>query len=341
MNILLTGGSGYIGSHMAVVLIKAGHSVVLYDNLCNSRSDVLARLARVTEQNIPFVEGDVRDTALLIQTLKLNSIDAVIHFAGLKAVSESVVEPINYYANNIQGTISLLQAMQAATVKTLVFSSSATVYGNPNYLPIDESHPTCATNPYGRSKLQIEEILEDVTKSDLALRIACLRYFNPVGAHESRLIGEDPKGIPNNLMPYLAQVASGKLQHLNIFGDDYQTTDGTGVRDYIHVMDLVEGHLAALNYLSHKNAAFNIFNLGTGRGYSVLEMVKAFEAASGKPVPYKIAPRRTGDIAICYANVDKAASQLGWRAKRTLEEMCTSTWCFQNEISKEVVNNSY
>lgn len=335
MNILLTGGAGYIGSHMTVVLIKAGHRVVLFDNLSNSKPDVLSRLKMVCGQDIHFVEGDVRDTPLLIQTLRLNSIEAVIHFAGLKAVGESMANPIDYYANNIQGTISLLQSMKVVGVKALVFSSSATVYGNPNYLPIDENHPKSATNPYGRTKLQIEEILEDVAKSDSTLRIVCLRYFNPVGAHESLLIGDDPQGIPNNLMPYLAQVAAGKLGQLSIFGDDYETKDGTGVRDYIHVMDLVEGHLAALNCLGKQSVAFNVFNLGTGRGYSVLEMVKAFEIACGKSVPYKIAPRRSGDIAICYANVDKAASQLDWRAKRSIDEMCTSTWCFQNEISKE------
>lgn len=329
MNILLTGGTGYIGSHTAVVLTEAGHRVVLYDNFCNSQPDVVQRLKKITGQLITLVEGDVRDTDRLTETLRTHSIAAVIHFSGLKAVGESVAKPIDYYANNIQGTISLLQAMQATEVKTLVFSSSATVYGDPHYLPIDEDHPTSAANPYGRSKLHIEEILTDVAKSDARWRIACLRYFNPVGAHESGLIGEDPSGIPNNLMPYVAQVATGKLPHLNIFGNDYPTPDGTGVRDYIHVMDLAEGHLAALNYLSTQHSALSTFNLGTGQGYSVLEMVKAFEAASGKPVPYQIAPRRPGDIATCFAKVDKAAEQLNWRAKRTLEDMCSSTWHWQ------------
>lgn len=329
MNILLTGGTGYLGSHAAVVLTEAGHRVVLYDNFCNSQPDVAQRLEKITGQPMKLVAGDVRDTVRLTETLKTHVIEAVIHFAGLKAVGESVALPIDYCANNIQGTISLLQAMQAAEVKILVFSSSATVYGDPQYLPIDEDHPTRVTNPYGRCKLHIEEMLADVALSDETWRIICLRYFNPVGAHESGLIGEDPCGPPNNLMPYVAQVATGKQPYLNVFGNDYATPDGTGVRDYIHVMDLVEGHLAALNYLGIHHSALSTFNLGTGQGYSVLEMVKAFELASGKPVPYKIAPRRCGDIAVCFAKVDKAATQLGWRAKRTLEDMCGSTWRFQ------------
>jgi len=330
MNILLTGGTGYIGSHTAVVLTEAGHRVVLYDNFCNSQPDVVQRLEKITGQPITLVEGDVRDTNRLTETLNTHSIAAVIHFAGLKAVGESVAKPIDYYANNIQGTISLLQAMQATDIKILVFSSSATVYGDPQYLPIDEKHPTSAINPYGRSKLHIEEILVDVAKTDATWRIACLRYFNPVGAHESGLIGEDPSGIPNNLMPYVAQVAAGKLPYLNVFGNDYPTPDGTGVRDYIHVMDLAEGHLAALNYFSTQHSALSTFNLGTGQGNSVLEIVKAFETASGKPVPYQISPRRSGDIASCYAKADKASEQLGWQAKRTLEDMCASTWHWQS-----------
>lgn len=337
MNILLTGGTGYIGSHTAVVLTQAGHRVVLYDNFCNSQPDVVQRLEKITGHPITLVEGDVRDTALLTETLKTHAIAAVIHFAGLKAVGESVAKPIDYYANNVQGTISLLQAMVATDVKTVVFSSSATVYGDPQYLPIDEEHTTSATNPYGRSKLHIEEILADVAKTDSTWRIACLRYFNPVGAHESGLIGEDPSGIPNNLMPYVAQVATGKLPYLNIFGNDYPTPDGTGVRDYIHVMDLAEGHLAALNYLSTQHSALSTFNLGTGQGNSVLEVVKAFEAASGKLVPYQIAPRRSGDIATCYAKADKAAKQLGWRANRTLEVMCASTWHWQSQRKAQSV----
>jgi UDP-glucose 4-epimerase len=326
--VLLTGGMGYIGSHTAVVLAEAGHEVVLFDNLCNSKVSVLDRLETIIGKRLPFIEGDVRDADKLEGALKAHKIDAVIHFAGLKAVGESVEKPIDYYDNNVTGTISLLKAMRAADVKTLVFSSSATVYGDPQYLPLDEAHPTSATNPYGRSKLQIEEILADVAKSDTSWRIACLRYFNPVGAHDSGLIGEDPNEIPNNLMPYIAQVASGKLPKLNVFGDDYDTIDGTGVRDYIHVMDLADGHSAALDFLEQETGWYAI-NLGTGTGYSVLEMVKAFEAASKRSVPYQIAPRRAGDIATCYAKVDKAKQQLGWEAMRSLQEMCASSWKFQ------------
>lgn len=329
MNVLLTGGTGYIGSHTAVVLAEAGHEVVLYDNFCNSSASVIDRLEAITGKSMPFVKSDIRDTALLTQILRARQIDAVVHFAGLKAVGESVAKPIDYYANNVAGTISLLQAMQAAELKTLVFSSSATVYGDPQYLPIDEEHPTSATNPYARSKLHIEAMLADVVNANDAWRIACLRYFNPVGAHESGLIGEDPTGIPNNLMPYVAQVATGKLPHLNVFGDDYPTPDGTGVRDYIHVMDLAEGHLSALNFLSTETG-WHAINLGTGQGYSVLEMVKAFESASGKPVPYKISSRRPGDIAACYAKAAKAARQLNWQAHRTLEDMCASGWRYQH-----------
>lgn len=332
MNILLTGGAGYIGSHTTVLLTEARHKVVLYDNFCNSHSDVINCLEKITGESITLVVGDVRDTTLLIQTIKSYAIDAVVHFAGLKAVGESVAKPIDYYVNNVQGALSLLQAMQTTDVKTLVFSSSATVYGDPQYLPIDEDHPTSAINPYGRSKLQIEEILADVAKSDANWRITCLRYFNPVGAHTSGMIGENPSGIPNNLMPYVAQVAAGTLPHLNVFGNDYATPDGTGVRDYIHVMDLAEGHLAALNFLSNQTG-WHAINLGTGRGYSVLEMVKAFEAASGSPVPYRVVAPRTGDVASCYAKVDKAANQLGWQACRSLEDMCNSTWAWQKVIS--------
>lgn len=338
LNILLTGGSGYIGSHTAVVLQEAGHRVCMYDNFCNSDSAVSQTLEKITGQPFQTIQGDIRDTALLQETLESNQIDAVIHFAGLKAVGESAKIPVDYYANNVQGTISLLQAMQAASnqPRTLVFSSSATVYGDPQYLPIDESHPTKATNPYGRTKLHIEEILGDLARADSSWRIACLRYFNPVGAHPSGLIGENPNGIPNNLMPFVAQVAVGKLKQLNVFGNDYDTPDGTGVRDYIHVMDLAEGHLAALNYLGRTfdaDTATNIhtFNLGTGRGYSVLEMVKAFESASGRAVPFHIAPRRAGDIASCYASTTLAAKELGWTAKRDLQAMCESSWRFQQK----------
>ncbi len=332
MNILLTGGTGYIGSHTATVLADAGHQVVLYDNLSNSSADVVDRLQEITGQRMPFIEGDVRDVALLTDTLRQHDIDSVIHFAGLKAVGESVEKPIEYYANNVQGTINLLQAMRDAGVKRLVFSSSATVYGDPQYLPLDEEHPTSATNPYGRSKLQIEEILADVAVSDPEWRIACLRYFNPVGAHDSGLIGEDPNDIPNNLMPFVAQVAVGKLPRLNVFGDDYPTKDGTGVRDYIHVMDLAEGHLAALEYLQEA-AGWHAINLGTGQGYSVLDMVKAFEQSCGREVPYAITERRPGDIATCYALPEKARKTLGWAARRGLKDMCDSTWKFQQRVS--------
>jgi len=332
MNVLLTGGMGYIGSHAAVVLTEVGHKVVLYDNLSNSKSIVLDRLESITGKRLIFIEGDVRDTPKLEQTLANHKINAVIHFAGLKAVGESVEKPIEYYENNVTGTISLLKAMRPANVKTLVFSSSATVYGDPQYLPLDEQHPTSATNPYGRSKLQIEEVLADLAESDPEWRIACLRYFNPVGAHESSLIGEDPNDIPNNLMPYIAQVASGKLPHLNIFGDDYNTKDGTGVRDYIHVMDLAEGHKSALDFLN-SHTGWHAINLGTGAGYSVLEMVQAFEQVSGENISYKITKRRAGDIAACYAKVEKSSQQLNWRARRGLGEMCRSTWNFQKSTT--------
>ncbi len=330
-NVLLTGGAGYIGSHTAVALAAAGHRVVVYDNFSNSEPAAVQRLAQVLGAPVVVIEGDVRDTALLQRTLLEQKIDAVIHFAGLKAVGESVLKPVDYYANNVQGAISLLQAMQGADCTTLVFSSSATVYGDPHYLPIDEAHPTRATSPYGRCKLHIEEILSDLSVADPSWRLAALRYFNPVGAHASGLIGENPNGIPNNLMPFVAQVAVGKLPQLNVFGNDYDTPDGTGVRDYIHVMDLAEGHLAALKFLM-QHPGLHTFNLGTGRGYSVLEMIKAFEAASGKPVPYTVAPRRAGDIASCYASVEFSAQTLNWRATRSLKDMCESSWKFQQKI---------
>ena len=330
-NVLLTGGAGYIGSHTAVALAAAGHRVVVYDNFSNSEPAAVQRLAQVLGAPVVVIEGDVRDTALLQRTLLEQKIDAVIHFAGLKAVGESVLKPVDYYANNVQGAISLLQAMQGADCTTLVFSSSATVYGDPHYLPIDEAHPTRATSPYGRCKLHIEEILSDLSVADPSWRLAALRYFNPVGAHASGLIGENPNGIPNNLMPFVAQVAVGKLPQLNVFGNDYDTPDGTGVRDYIHVMDLAEGHQAALKFLM-QHPGLHTFNLGTGRGYSVLEMIKAFEAASGKPVPYTVVPRRAGDIASCYASVEFSAQTLNWRATRSLKDMCESSWKFQQKI---------
>lgn len=333
MNILLTGGAGYIGSHAAVVLAQAGHGVVLYDNLSNSRREVAHRVEQIVQRSVPLVEGDVCDTVLLAQVLKDHGIDAVMHFAGLKAVGESVAEPIAYYVNNVAGTISLLQAMRQGGVRTLVFSSSATVYGQPNYLPIDEEHPTSASNPYGRSKLHIEEMLADVAHSDESWHIVCLRYFNPVGAHASGLIGENPRGQPNNLMPYVAQVAAGLRHSLSVFGNDYPTPDGTGVRDYIHVMDLAEGHLAALDFLATQKG-WHAFNLGTGQGHSVLEMVRSFELASGCAVPFSIVSRRPGDVDTTYASAEKARKLLRWEARRSLQEMCASTWLWQGNSEK-------
>ncbi|CAM3809733.1 UDP-glucose 4-epimerase GalE [Polynucleobacter antarcticus] len=325
MNILLTGGMGYIGSHTATLLATAGHQVHIYDNLCNSNIETLARIKKITSKDIAFTHADIRDTKKLTQVLQDENIDAVIHLAGLKAVGESSKNPIDYYANNVQGSISLIQAMQASNIKTLVFSSSATVYGDPVYLPYDEDHPTSPTNPYGQNKLHIEEMLQDLAVSDAAWKIACLRYFNPVGAHESGLIGEDPNGIPNNLMPVIGQVVTGKLSSLNIFGDDYDTPDGTGKRDYIHVVDLAEGHLASLNWLN-SHAGCHAFNLGSGDSYSVLELLHHFEAASGQNIPYQIVGRRLGDLPEYYAKADKAQSLLGWKAKRGLAEICSSSW---------------
>jgi UDP-glucose 4-epimerase len=323
VNILLTGGTGYIGSHTAVVLSQAGHEVVLLDNFCNSDPSVLERLEKILGKALPCIEADVRETDVVEKVLREYKIDAVIHFAGLKAVGESNEKPVEYYANNVQGTISLLQAMNAVGVKKLVFSSSATVYGDPQYLPIDENHPTNPTNPYGRTKLQIEQMLRDLSNSDPEWRIICLRYFNPVGAHESGLIGESPEGVPNNLMPYIAKVASGKLPYLNIFGKDYSTKDGTGIRDYIHIMDLVDGHLVALEYLrAHPN--YEIVNLGTGVGYSVMEIVSEFEAAWNLKIPYKFSCRRSGDIASCIADVSRAEEIFRWTAQRGLSSMCSS-----------------
>lgn len=333
MNVLLTGGTGYIGSHTAVTLTEAGHRVVLYDNLCNSDSSVIDRLARLIGHAPAFVKGDARDTALLTRTLRQYHVDAVIHFAGYKAVGESSEHPLMYYDNNVGGAVSLLLAMQLTNVNMLIFSSSATVYGEPRYLPIDEQHSTFATHPYGRSKLYVETILADTARSDGAWRIACLRYFNPVGAHESGLIGESPCGIPNNLMPYIARVATGELSCLKIFGADYPTPDGSGVRDYIHIMDLAEGHLAALNYLATGTEVFSFFNLGTGQGLSVFDMVSAFEDASGRNIPYQITRRRDGDVASSYASADKAAAALGWHAQRTVSDMCASAWNFQMQSS--------
>ncbi len=329
MKILVTGGAGYIGSHTCVELLEAGHDVVVIDNLCNSSRVSLDRVALLTGRTVSFVEGDIRDPAALMPILERGDIDAVIHFAGLKAVGESVEIPLTYYQNNITGTLALLEAMAETGVKRLVFSSSATVYGDPHALPITEDFPLSASNPYGRSKLIIEEMLRDIQLADPAWNIAILRYFNPVGAHESGQIGEDPRGVPNNLMPYIAQVAAGRLEQLSVFGGDYPTADGTGVRDYIHVVDLAKGHLAALERLQG-DPGLMVHNLGTGKGYSVLEMIRAFEAASQKPVAYRVVDRRPGDIAACYADPGLAFRELGWRAERGLEQMCQDTWRWQS-----------
>ncbi|WP_260293790.1 UDP-glucose 4-epimerase GalE [Sedimenticola hydrogenitrophicus] len=328
MKVLVTGGAGYIGSHTCVELLEAGHQVVVIDNLCNSSRISLDRIADITGRRVSFVEGDIRDRDTVTRIFSRDGIDAVIHFAGLKAVGESVRLPLAYYQNNITGSLTLLESMAAAGVKRLVFSSSATVYGDPVSLPIGEDFALSASNPYGRSKLMIEEMLRDLHAADDAWDISILRYFNPVGAHESGLIGEDPGGIPNNLMPYISQVAAGRLERLSIFGGDYPTADGTGVRDYIHVVDLARGHLAALDKLSGHPGVIT-HNLGTGRGYSVLEMVRAFEQASGRMVPYRIDSRRPGDIAACYADPARASVELGWRAERELEQMCRDSWRWQ------------
>lgn len=327
MKILVTGGAGYIASHTNVVLLNSGYDVVAVDNFSNSNIESVKNVEKITGKTITFYEGDVCDKDILRKIFTENAIDAVIHFAGLKAVGESCAMPIKYYQNNLISTLSLLEVMKEFNVKKFVFSSSATVYGTPERLPIDEECSLSTTNPYGSTKLMIEEILRYVYASDNSWHIVLLRYFNPVGAHESGLIGEDPKGIPNNLMPYVAKVAHGELPYLNVFGNDYDTPDGTGVRDYIHVMDLAEGHLAALEYID--NYGVEPINLGTGVGYSVLDMVKAFEKASGKPIPYKIAPRRPGDIATCYALPDKAKKEIKWSAKRNLDDMCRDLWNFQ------------
>lgn len=332
MNILLTGGLGYIGSHVAVVLAEAGHQVIILDNLHNCKIEVLDRLAKILGNSPAFIQGDVRNQLLVESVLKDQKIDAVMHFAGLKAVGESVQKPLMYYENNVGGTISLLQAMKSCQVKKIVFSSSATVYGIPQYLPLDEKHPTNPESPYGQTKLQIEAILLDLARSEQGWKIIALRYFNPVGAHESGLIGEEPNGIPNNLLPYISQVASGLLPKLKIFGNDYETPDGTGVRDYIHVMDLADGHVCALNYLYNNESEFSIMNLGTGAGYSVLELVKLYQKVSSRKITYEIAARRAGDIASCYANADKADVHMGWKAKRSLEKMCEDSWRWQSSL---------
>jgi UDP-glucose 4-epimerase len=328
MKILVTGGMGYIGSHTCVELLAAGHDVVVVDNLANAKPGVAGRIAAIAGRPVQFEQVDVRDREALEGVFARNGIDGVIHFAGLKAVGESVEQPLRYYDNNVHGTQILVETMIKYGVKTLVFSSSATVYGDPHAVPILEDFPLQATNPYGRSKLMVEQILRDVAVADPAWRIALLRYFNPVGAHESGLIGEDPNGIPNNLMPFIAQVADGRRQQLAVFGDDYPTPDGTGVRDYIHVVDLAIGHVKTLQKLAPAPGLLT-YNLGTGRGTSVLEMVRAFEAASGQPIPYRVAERRPGDIAQCYADPGLAERELGWRAVRGVDAMCADTWRWQ------------
>lgn len=327
--ILVTGGAGYIGSHVCVQLLEQGYAVVVVDNLSNSSALAIERIERISGKSLEFVEADIRDMQSLNGIFATYGITAVMHFAGLKAVGESVAQPLRYYDNNVTGTLHLLECMAKYSVKNLVFSSSATVYGDPASNPIDESFPLSATNPYGRTKLQIEEILRDLYASDSSWNISILRYFNPVGAHHSGLIGEDPSDIPNNLMPFVAQTASGLRDQLSVFGGDYPTKDGTGVRDYIHVVDLAGGHLKALEKLA-QNPGCITHNLGTGQGYSVLEMVAAFEQACGKTIPYQIVARRPGDIAQCYANPARAEAELGWRAEKDLQAMCADAWNWQS-----------
>lgn len=329
MNILVTGGAGYIGSHTIIELLASGHGVVVVDNLSNSSAESLRRVEEITGQSVPFHEFDLRDRARLAELFKSETIDAAIHFAGLKAVGESVERALLYYQNNLESTLTLLDVMQEFDVKKLVFSSSATVYGDPARLPITEDMPLSATNPYGQTKLMIEQILRDVAATRQGWQFTSLRYFNPVGAHPSGRIGEDPSGIPNNLLPFVSQVAVGKRDHLSVFGDDYDTPDGTGVRDYIHVVDLARAHVAALEHLGEPDEC-KVYNIGTGRGTSVLELVKAFETASGKEVPYQITPRRPGDIAACYADPGLAEAELGWRAELTIEDACRDAWNWQS-----------
>ena len=329
MKILVTGGAGYIGSHTCLELLAAGYDVVVVDNLCNSNREGLRRVEELVGKQVVFYELDLRDTAGLHTVFKEHAIEAVIHFAGLKAVGESVQMPLHYYSNNITATLGLCEVMAEHDVKNIVFSSSATVYGDPATVPITEEFPLSATNPYGNSKLFVEQILKDLHTADASWNVGLLRYFNPVGAHVSGRIGEDPNDIPNNLMPYVAQVAVGRLKELSVFGNDYPTPDGTGVRDYIHVVDLAKGHIKAIEKLRSKPGVV-IYNLGTGKGYSVLDMVKAFEKASGRKVPYRITARRPGDIAACYADPAKAKAELGWQAERGIEEMCVDAWRWQS-----------
>jgi UDP-glucose 4-epimerase len=328
MNILVTGGMGYIGSHTCVELLNAGHNVVILDNLSNSDPGVQARIEKITGKPVGFVNADIRDRVAVEAAFDAHKTDAVIHFAGLKAVGESVAQPLRYYDNNVTGSIVLFETMQKFDVRTLVFSSSATVYGDPASVPITEDFPLSATNAYGRSKLMIEEMLRDLARAEPSWHIALLRYFNPVGAHESGLIGEEPQGIPNNLLPYIAQVATGQRAQLSVYGGDWPTPDGTGMRDYIHVVDLAIGHVRTLDKLATSSGVVT-YNLGTGRGNSVLEMVRAFEQASGKSIPYQIVARRPGDIAKCYADPTRARDELGWTATRDIAQMCADSWRYQ------------
>ncbi|HIT96962.1 MAG TPA: UDP-glucose 4-epimerase GalE [Candidatus Aphodousia faecavium] len=332
MRILLTGGAGFIGSHTAVEMVKSGHEVVIFDNFCNSDATVLDRLEQILGKRLPFEEGDIRDYARMREVLERYRIEAVVHFAGLKAVGESVEKPLEYFDNNITGTLTLLRAMKDLGIKRIIFSSSATVYGTPQYLPLDENHPLSVTNPYGRTKLQVEEILSDLCASDPEWSAVCLRYFNPIGAHESGLIGENPRGIPNNLLPYVARVAAGQLEAVRVFGNDYDTPDGTGVRDYIHVVDLAKGHVNAAQY-SLTHTGWIAINLGTGVGYSVLDIIHAYERACGKPIPYKIVARRPGDVASNWANPKRAYELLGWKAQYGLDDMCRHSWAFQKNCA--------
>ncbi|XP_046850516.1 UDP-glucose 4-epimerase-like isoform X2 [Xenia sp. Carnegie-2017] len=330
--ILVTGGAGYIGSHTVVEVLNAGYEAVIIDNFCNSTEESVKRIQSLTGKDVTFYKVDLLDRTGLDAVFEKHKFCAVMHFAGLKAVGESVSIPLKYYKNNIQGTIYLLESMKKYKVKNIVFSSSATVYGNPRYLPLNENHPSGGcTNPYGKTKYFIEEILRDLVISDKTWNVISLRYFNPIGAHRSGRIGEDPQGIPNNLMPYITQVAVGRRSHLNVFGNDYETPDGTGVRDYIHVVDLALGHVAALKKMLQESCEFKVYNLGTGRGQSVLEMVKAVENASGKKIEYKITDRRPGDVASCYADPSLAEKELGWKTHKTLKEMCEDSWRWQSQ----------
>lgn len=329
MNILITGGAGYIGSHTVIELLNNNHQVIIVDSLVNSSQEAINRLEEITNQKIPFIKLDLRDKLSLEKVFQDNKIEAVIHFAGLKAVGESVKKPLEYYDNNLYSTLVLLETMQEYNVKKLVFSSSATVYGDPEELPLKETSPTGngITNPYGQTKFIIEKILTDLASADSDFEITILRYFNPIGAHESGLIGEDPSGIPNNLLPYIAQVAVGKLEKVNVFGNDYDTPDGTGVRDYIHVVDLAKGHVASINKIK---PGISIYNLGTGKGTSVLELIEAFSKACQKDIPYQVTDRRPGDIATCYASADKAKQELSWQAEKTIDQACQDSWKWQS-----------